>query len=132
MSTTSVGSQSVSLFGGEYDGAKAIDLVFRELQNSLNQAGTLIREMLLIEERNDTFMEAAEIHENLLDYLDGLGSLMKSCKDVSKELLGKCPKELKAEYKQYVEQRKIERKKQIEEDEKKYSSELNMTAIMED
>ena len=100
-------SQSVSVFGQEAELEVATDTIFKELQNTLNQTHCAIRQLLQIEERNDTFLEAAEIHHDIADFSQEFAELMKELSKVSSQVLGKCPKELKGEYKAMLESRAI-------------------------
>ena len=111
----------MSVFGQECELEAATDLIFKELQNTLNQTHCSIRELLQIEERNDTFLEAAEIHHDIADYSQGFAELMKELSKVSSQVLGKCPKELKSDYKAMLESRaivKAEKKAEKAEDRK--------------
>ena len=101
--------QSVSVFGEEVDAEKAVDVVFRELQDTLNQSNCLLREILCCPERNETYMTCVDLQQNLMDYVDDFTNLMKQLKGISKDLLGKCPAELKDEYKAYLNERKAQR-----------------------
>ena len=109
MSVSSVGSSlSVSVFGqDDVELEVATDTIFKELQTTLNQTHCAVRELLQIEERNDTFLEAAEIHHDISDYSQGFAELMKELSKVSSQVLGKCPKDLKGEYKAMIEARAI-------------------------
>lgn len=111
MSTFSNSSQqSVSVFGqDEVDIDKATDLVFKQLQDTLNQASCCVRRLIMVPEQDSSFMAAAEIQEELCNYIDDFTNLMKELKSVSKQLLGPCPKGVKIEYKAFLEQKKVER-----------------------
>jgi hypothetical protein len=110
---SSVGSTasgiSVSLWGVECDFDVAIDKIFKELQEKLNFTHCSTRELGLKEERNDTFLESAELYFNIVDFCDQLSELFKTLKGCSKDALGKCPPELKVEFKAYSDLRKQQR-----------------------
>ena len=102
--------QSVSVFGADnVEADKAVDLIFKDLQGSLNNAHCATRELIQVPEQDGDYMTAAEIQMNLIDYIDDFNELFKELKSVSKQLLGSCPKGLKDEYKLFVERRKRER-----------------------
>lgn len=108
MSVYSTASQSVSCFGEtDVDLERACDQVFRELQQTLNNTHSSIRLLTQVEERNETFLEAVEIYHDILDYADQFANLMKELKGVCKQVLGKCPPEMKQEYKEWLTARSI-------------------------
>ena len=101
---------SVSLWGeNDVDFDVAVDKVFKEIQERINSAHCALREIAQCEDRADTYIEAAEIHFNLVDFVDELGDLFKDLKSCSKQALGKCPSDLKIEFKAYSDKRKQER-----------------------
>lgn len=110
---SSIGSTSsgisVSLWGAECDFDVAVDEIFKRLQEKLNSAHCATRELGMKDERNDTFMEAAELYFNIVDFCDELNDLFKDLKSCSKEALGKCPSDLKIEFKAYSDKRKQQR-----------------------
>lgn len=108
MSTASNASMmSVSVFGEEIDVNKGVDLVFRDLQDSLNQCHCSIRNLIQCDDRGDSYIESCEIQNQVSEYIVDFSILMKELKSLSVELLGKCPKDEKAEYTQWKEQIKI-------------------------
>ena len=101
---------SVSLWGeNDVDFDVAVDKVFKEIQERINSAHCALREIAQCKDRADTYIEAAEIHFNLVDFVDELGDLFKDLKSCSKQALGKCPSELKIEFKAYSDKRKQQR-----------------------
>ena len=101
---------SVSLWGeNDVDFDVAVDKVFKEIQERINSAHCALREIAQCEERADTYLEAAEIHFNLVDFVDELGDLFKDLKSCSKQALGKCPSDLKIEFKALSDKRKQQR-----------------------
>lgn len=104
---------------------EALDLLFRELQSNLNRTQCSIRELANSEEKNDTFLEAAEHYFAIDNYVDVLLGLFTELKSVSKQVLGTCPKEYKEEYKALCDKRKADKKH--EKDNQKLSlSKLNI------
>ena len=131
MSTFSTSSQqSVSVFGQDgVDIDKATDLIFKQLQDTLNQASCCVRRLIMIPEQDDSFMAAAEIQEELSNYIDDFRNLMLELRSVSKQLLGVCPKAVKIEYKVFLEQKKKER---ADEKEKLKAERKNLLAVEEE
>ena len=83
--------------------------IIKKVQANINLAHCATRELSMVEERNDTFLEAAEIYYNLVDYCEQLVDLFKELSSCSKQVLGTCPKHLKVEFKEYTDKRKLER-----------------------
>ena len=134
MSVTSLGSNmsnmSISFRGDdEADVGESLDLIFREIQGLINNTQCKCREMCQIEERNETYMEACNIHYDIEDFIDGLNGLFIELKGVGKQILGPCPKEYKDEYKTFLDNRK--QLKMREKQEKKESKKCKMSDIAE-
>ena len=89
---------SVSIFGEELDVDSACDKVFKQLQDSLNLTHLRVRELMMSEDRGESFMESVEIADSLNTYCDDLSDLLKELKSVGKQVLGKCPPEEKVAY----------------------------------
>ena len=107
---SSIGSTCSSMvsFRGEdeIDVNDALDVLFREMQENLNSCHCSVRQLAMSEERADTYMEAAEHHFAIQDYVDVLVDLFKELKSVSKQVLGPCPKDYKTEFKLLEDKRK--------------------------
>ena len=116
MSSVASNATTISWRGeDDVDVDVALDELFRELQENLNHCHCSIRQLAQCEERNDTFLEASEHHFAIEDYTDTLLGLFTELKGVSKQVLGPCPTEHKAEYKALVEKRKADKKREKEE-----------------
>ena len=110
MSVCSTVSQSVSCFGNDdVDLEVATDTIFKDLQNTLNQTHCSIRELVMIEERNETYIEAVTIFHDIKDYTEQFSNLMKELAKVALQIVGKCPPEMKEEYRNYLIKRSIEK-----------------------
>jgi hypothetical protein len=83
--------------------------IVKDIQERINLSHCATREIGMKEDRNDTFMEAAEIYYNLVEYCEQLGELFKELSSCAKQALGKCPVDLKVEFKAYTDKRKLER-----------------------
>ena len=55
---------------------------------------------------DDDYIECLQVHYSVCDYVDILSELFKELKDVSKQVLGPCPKNLKDEVKKLTTDRK--------------------------
>lgn len=108
----SAASSIVSFRGEEeVDLDEALNTLFRELQENLNNAHCAIRNLGQSEDRGDSFIEMATFHHDIEDYADNLLSLFKELKSVSKQVLGVPSNENdKLEYKVFLEKRKLEKK----------------------
>ena len=116
MSVCSTASQSVSVFGtDDVDLEVATDKIFKELQDTLNQTHCAIRELVMIPERNETYIEAAAIYHDIKDYTIEFADLMKELGKVANQIIGPCPSIMKAEYKEFLTRRSIENAEQKQE-----------------
>ncbi len=82
-------SFSVSLFGEEVKLEKAIDDIFKQIQDSINHTHYQIREMCMDLDRDDDFKVSFGHYEKINNYVDDLGILFKELKSVSIQVLGK-------------------------------------------
>ena len=113
MSTTSSASTMVSF--RRDDQMKLDDCLnslYQEIQQNLNYSQCSIRQLAASDERNESFIEASEIHFQLMDYVDTLLSMFKELQKVSLECLGPVPKEFKVEYKKLCDDRREQKKKE--------------------
>ena len=115
MSSVASCATTVSFRGEEVDMSECIDQLFIDIQNNLNNCQCVIRELAMSEEHSDTFLEAMGFHHQIEDFVDVLTGLFAELKGVSRDCVGKCPKEYKEEYKAIIDKRKEEktRKKMI-------------------
>jgi hypothetical protein len=107
----STASSMVSFRGEEeVDLNEALDTLFRELQENLNNSHCSIRNLGMSEDRNDSFMEMAKYHHEIEDYANDLVKLFSELKSISKQILGKPVNEDdKIAYKKLLDQRKLEK-----------------------
>ena len=109
VASSSSSMMSVSVFGEEMTLNNAMDQVFKEIQSRINNCHCSIREMSMMDDRNEPYIESLKIHCDVDEFITELGALFKELKSVSKQVLGKCPKEEKQECDEYMSKRKVER-----------------------
>lgn len=135
MSSIASTSSSMVSFRGEDEVPidEALDALFRDLQSNLNNCQCSVRSLAMSEERADTFLEACEYHFQIEDYVNTLMDLFDELKDISKQALGKCPKEYKSEFKALCEKRKEEKKRQKDEAKQlKQMAKMSLSEIKEE
>ena len=130
MSSICSNASSINFRGEEVEVDVAIDSLFQEIQQNLNNCQCSLRELSMSEERADTFLEAVGHHFEIDDYVDTLLSLFSELKGVSKQCLGTCPKEHKDEYKKLVDDRK-EAKKRLKAEERAMKA-MSLSEIKEE
>jgi hypothetical protein len=112
MSSIASNTSYVSFRGEEMDTSEALDMLFKDIQENLNNCHCCIRQLAQCEDRNDTFLEAAEFDFQIQDFVDELAGLFKELKGVSKDVLGKPPPEYKNLYAIALEKRKEDKLRQ--------------------
>ena len=130
---SSVGSNAstmVSFRGEEIDLDEALTALYREIQEQLNHSQSAVRQLACCEERNETFLEAVGIFHEIDDHVQSLFDLFKELQGVSKDCLGKCPPEYKAEYKKICEDRKALKQRQ-KNDAKELEKQMRFNVIQE-
>ena len=78
---------------------------------------------------DDDYIECLGVHFAVCDYVDVLSELFKELKDVSKQVLGPCPKTLKEEVKKINDKRKESKK--MEKDKIKKEADAQKKAVKE-
>lgn len=111
-------NMSVSCLGeDDVDIDVAIDKVFNLIQSKVNDAQCCLRQMAMSEQQDIPYIEVAQLHYNIEDFCDGIVTLFKELKNVSKQVLGKPQtNEEKDEFKAFLEKRKIEIQQRKEQD----------------
>ena len=111
MSISSNGSQmSVSFFGEERNFDEVCDECFRDLQSYLNDIHSKIRELSGIPEQDSDYMVGVDCYLQIHNGIDGISELMKELKSVCKQVLGKCPTDLKDTVKAKMDAYKLTKK----------------------
>ena len=111
MSISSNGSQmSVSYYGEEKDFDDMCDECFRDLQSYMNDIHSKVRQLAIIPEQDNNYMVSIDCYLEIQNGIDGISSLMKEFKSVSKQVLGKCPPEQNEQVKAKMDSYKLEKK----------------------
>ena len=134
MSVCSNSSQmSVSVFGDEMPIDEALDQIFLDLQSNLNSCHCSIRSLAMSDERADTFLEAGGLVLEINGFADEIQTLFRELKSVSKQLLGRCPKEYTNDWKQLQDKfkREIVEKKRKESQMKDLQKQMALSQITE-
>ena len=102
---------TVSAFGeDDVDFETAVNKVFADLKNFVNGCQCNVRTLAMCEERSDTYLEALTIWRELdLDVCGALG-LFTELRNISKQVLGRPPKDMKIEVKAQLDKWKAEDK----------------------
>ena len=111
MSVSSTGSQmSVSSCGHEMDFDDMCDECFRDLQSYMNDIHSKVRQLAIIPEQDNNYMVGVDCYLQIQNGIDGISNLMKELKSVSKQVLGKCPADLKDQVKAKMDAYKLTKK----------------------
>ena len=117
-------NMSVSYCGSEIQLADAIDECFTELQGHLNHLHSYTRELAMMPEQDSEY--EVELKQVLIieDCIDEMSELFKDLKSVTKQIIGKPPKDEKERMKKLVDDHRAERKrmKEREKEEQKLSN----------
>ena len=87
-------SQVSVSYNGDDDMAldEAVDMIFKEIQEHINEIHVQLRMLCQSEDRSDTYDEAFEYHDVLTDHVKEACTVFKDVIKVSKQLLPKKPK----------------------------------------
>ena len=130
MSISSSTSTIISFRGDdEVDLDTALNELYSEMQQQLNYSQCAIRQLAASSEQDNDYLEAVKIYFELDDYVEQLLSLFKELQGVSKQCLGKCPKDLKLEYDKMVSDRK-EKKKREKQESKELAKQIKSMEII--
>lgn len=95
---STMSGMTVSAFGQEeMDLEEAVNKLFVDLQTFVNGCHSGIRQLAMCDERADTYIEAMTIWKELDDDVVGALVLFKELRSISKQVLGKPPKQYKTE-----------------------------------
>lgn len=82
-------SITVSAFGEDMDLEKAIDQIYKELQNAMNYSHCSTRELAMEAEREGNFEDVATHGFQIQDHVDEMLELFKELKTVVKQVVGR-------------------------------------------
>ena len=102
---------SVSYCGDEMPIEQALDQVFTELIQHQNHLHCYTRELCMMGEQDNDYMEGLNKVLTIHDNIDEMSDLFKELKSVCSQVLGKPKKEEKEQAKKIIDDHKAERKK---------------------
>lgn len=111
---SSIGSATstiISYNGEEIELETALDELYKDIQQNLNHSQCSIRELARLRE-DDDFMDCIYIDFAIQDYVEHLTTLFSELKNISKQVIGPCPKEYKDDYKKICNDRKEKKKRE--------------------
>jgi hypothetical protein len=95
---SNMSGMTVSAFGEEdMDFDEAVNKVFGNLQTFVNDCHSGVRTLAMCDERADTYLEALQIWRELDLAVGGALDLFSTLRSISKQVLGRPPKEYKEE-----------------------------------
>jgi hypothetical protein len=83
---------SVSYCGEEMDAEKFVDQAFKELQEAINNLHCATRNLMMSEERNDSYEEAKKIYDEIQETVKIGIDVFKEIMKTNKSFLPKKPK----------------------------------------
>ena len=89
---SNMSDMSVSYCGEEMDAEKFVDQAFRELQEAINNLHCATRNLMMSEERNDSYEEAKKIYDEVEATVKEGISVFKEIAKTNKSFLPKKPK----------------------------------------
>ena len=111
-------SSSMSNMSVSYCGSMPIEQALEECFNQLieyqNHLHCYVRELCMMEEQDNSYMEGLAQVLVIHDNIDQTSELFKELKSVCSQVLGKPPKELKDEAKKMLDEHKEEKKRKKE------------------
>ena len=112
--SSSMSNMSVSYCGSEMPIEQALDECFTQLIEYQNHLHCYVRELCMMEEQDNSYMEGLAKVLVIHDNIDQTSELFKELKSVCSQVLGKPPKELKDEAKKMLDEHKEEKKRKKE------------------
>ena len=101
---------SISFRGEEVDINTAMDELFKDIQSCVNDCNGFTRQMLMLGEQDNDFIEASKLHLSCQDSAKIMVGLFKELVAVMLKVRGKIPPELKEEHDMMLSQRQSEMK----------------------
>ena len=89
---SNMSDMTVSCFGEDVPLEQAVDDIFKQIQEHINEVHVQIRQLCQSEDRNETYDEAFEYHLQLSDHVDEAIVVFRELKKVSSQIL---PKDIK-------------------------------------
>jgi hypothetical protein len=91
---SSMSNVTVSAFGEEMPLEEAVDAIFKDIQEHLNELHVQIRLLCMAEEHNESYEDAFEYYHHITEHIKEGQGLFKELPKVMKQILPKRPKEL--------------------------------------
>ena len=85
---------TVSCLGEEMGLTEAVDGIFKDIQEHMNELHSQIRQLTMTEDRNETYEEAFEYYFHICDHIKEGSDLFKELRQVMKQILPPRPKHL--------------------------------------
>ena len=128
----STASSIVSFRGdSEADFEESCNLLFREVQQNLNNIHSTIRNLAMSEDRNDTFQETCDIHFQIVDYIETVNETFKELEDISKQVVGRPVGDAEKTYLKNVIEKRKQDKQRAKEEAKRLKEEMKTLSIKE-
>ena len=94
---SAMSEMSVSYGGEEVPLDQALENCFLRIQTFINETHCAVRTLAIIPEQDNDYVAALDVYHNIIESINGMIDLISEFKSISKDVLGKCPKELKQE-----------------------------------
>ena len=85
---------TVSAFGEEMELTEAVDKIFTEVQDHINELHVQVRQLSMCEDRNDSYEEAYAYYHEVVEHVKEGNNVFKELTKVMKQLLPPRPKDL--------------------------------------
>lgn len=93
LSMISTASTTLTFHGEQVDAEKCVDESIKNIQNGLNQINVNMRNMLMACERDDSYEEMFQDFDSINSIVKDFKELCKDITSISKQLIGKKPKD---------------------------------------
>ena len=85
---------TVSAFGEEMELSDAVDKIFHDIQDHINELHVQIRQLCMTEDRNESYEEAYAYYHEICEHIKEGNQIFKELPKVMKQILPARPKEL--------------------------------------
>lgn len=109
VASSNMSEMSVNAFGDDISFDDAVDRVYKETQQHLNDSHCSVRSLAMLSEQDGSYEDFVKMADDVLDHLDGVNDMFKQLKSVISQCM---PKPSNAEEKSWLQKHKAERKLQ--------------------
>jgi hypothetical protein len=95
---SSMSNVTVSAFGDEVPLEEAVDHIFKDIQDHINELHVQIRLLCMCDEHGDTYEEAYEHYHHIVNHIKEGQLMFKELPKVMKQILPLRPKELAKDF----------------------------------